>query len=343
MIRVLGIGFVVMGSVLAAPPAHAEDGQDEASVYLPPVTPDRLYRGTGVRPVSEVVPPAVDAGRPALTEEEVDESCPSVGDDFRTGRSSRSRGRTYPPRPCFVNDQYEPQWYVAPIIGFQDQPKQTVNWEGTGFRIEPQGGPQGGVALGWATGPTWLGRNRVEIELAARSNDFDGLKIDNVVQPASGDISTISGMVNYYWDFKHPDRDWYPYVGVGVGAARMKFNSMFPPFYFKDDDDNTDGVFAYQAMAGVSYRLRSYVEVFAEARYFSTSSADFTTTTPGFTTPLGIVIPAGERKLSVDFHSGGIMAGARIILGKRRCVDGVPSMDGRPTTGSTGWRFRPFN
>jgi opacity protein-like surface antigen len=340
MIRALGLGLVVLGSVASALPVLADEEVD-LTVYRSNITPDRLYSGSDVRPIAETVAPAAD--KPAPTEEEIDSNPVSGG--CQSGNCSGSGWtrprREYGPRPCWVNDQYEPEWYIAPMFGVQDQGKQSLDWEGTEFRVDPKGGMQGGVAFGWATGPTWLGRNRVEIELAARGNDTDVLKLDNVNFSVDGKTSAISVMGNYFWDFKHPDRDWYPYVGIGFGLARVKFESDFGPFVFGDDGD-TDEVFAYQAMGGISYRLRSYVEVFAEARLFGTSKPEFTTNGPAFITPAGAVIPAGERNLKADFTNGGIMLGARIMLGKRRCVDGVYAADGRPTRGSTGWRNHGF-
>ncbi|MCC7422896.1 MAG: outer membrane beta-barrel protein [Planctomycetaceae bacterium] len=328
MIRVLGFGLVVLGSVASALPVHADEEID-LTVYRSDITPDRLYRGSGVRPIADTAHPPSEKAAP--TEEEIDSNPVSAG--CQSGNCSSGSGWTrprpdYPPRPCWVNDQYEPEWYIAPMIGIQDQGEKAINLQGNSFRADPQGGPQGGVAFGWATGPTWLGRNRVELELAARTNDVDTFRINNVNFPVDAELTLLSAMANYLWDFKHPDRDWYPYVGAGLGVARVEFDS--------------DNLLAFQAIAGVSYRLRSYLEVFAEARYFGTSEGDFTVTTPGFTTPGGLVIPAGERKVTADFESGGIMLGARIMLGKRRCVDGIPAADGRATRGSSGWRYRGF-
>ncbi len=247
-------------------------------------------------------------------------------------------GRVYEPRPCWVNDQYEPEWHVNAMIGTNLPQKEDMRLSSNLLEVDPNGGPQGAMAVGWASGPTWLGRRRVEAELGFRGNKIDNVTLNGVVTNTEAHMHVTSAMVNVLWDFKQPDRAWYPYIGGGAGVAVM---SLHPGGSAFEDTEAKDAVFAYQFIGGISWRLRSYLELFAEARYFGTGDAEIEGATNAIVLP-GAALAAGNQTLVGEYHSFGTLVGCRIILGKRRCDDRPRSTDGRPTSGSTGWHFTPY-
>ena len=84
---------------------------------------------------------------------------------------------------------------------------------------------------------------RVEAEAGYRLNDFD-VSFPGGLITADGDLETLSGMVNLYYDFGLGDR-WSIYIGGGVGAAYTTIDL--------EGETNNDTVLAYQGMVGVGY------------------------------------------------------------------------------------------
>ena len=78
------------------------------------------------------------------------------------------------------------------------------------------------------------------------------------VEKASGDASTLGGFANVVYDFNTPGRV-KPFVGAGVGVARVKLDS--------GPVDDSDTGFAYQAKAGVSYKVNARLTAEAAYRY----------------------------------------------------------------------------
>jgi outer membrane protein OmpA-like peptidoglycan-associated protein len=124
----------------------------------------------------------------------------------------------------------------------------------------------GALSLGWAYGNGL----RSEVELGYRRNDLNSL---SGTVAGSGDASSWRSLINVYYDFK-TETPFTPYLGAGIGAARVSLEAN--PFGASRLHDS-DSAFAYQGIAGVGYRLNDRTEVFADYRYFATTSLDFTT------------------------------------------------------------------
>lgn len=99
--------------------------------------------------------------------------------------------------------------------------------------------------LGYAFGNGF----RAEAEFGYRPNDVDSV---TNVPGASGDFETMSFMANLLYDFR---TGWpvTPYVGVGLGAARVKADGVSPAPGVTIDDSAYE--FAFQGLLGVSYNL----------------------------------------------------------------------------------------
>ncbi len=113
---------------------------------------------------------------------------------------------------------------------------------------------------------------RVEAEFAYRHHairtfKFNGLKIDGHMKN-----ETFSGMANVYYDIAL-GCDLTHYVGVGIGYAHNRVT--FPYKRSVDFVEKANG-FAYQAIAGISYRLpeelSSKTLLALEYRFFATKN-----------------------------------------------------------------------
>lgn len=102
---------------------------------------------------------------------------------------------------------------------------------------------------------------RTEAELVFRRNN---IKTDGL----NGEVDSLAGMANAYYDFTSLNMPVVPYVGAGAGYAQI-------------DPSVNDGinVFAYQFMGGLSYPFSQNASAVLGYRYFATS--DMEDKTPG--------------------------------------------------------------
>lgn len=135
---------------------------------------------------------------------------------------------------------------------------------------------------------------RGELALGYRSNDLDEFEFSGGSVEGDGRVAAFTAMANGYYDFyldnygaQGPAAKLTPFIGAGVGVAILDVD---------DDDDNVDSesdtVFAYQAIAGLS-------DAFTPNIAGSLSYAYFATTDPKI----------GEAEL--DYNSHNVMAGIR--------------------------------
>lgn len=128
---------------------------------------------------------------------------------------------------------------------------------------------------------------RVEGEVSYRRNGLDKLTITNdggvgaalgvgslngLSLAADGNVSALSGMVNAFYDFRLANRV-KPYVGGGVGVARLSINDAAVLGVTVVDDD--DIVFAYQVGGGVGFEATPATTIFLDYRYFATADPSF--------------------------------------------------------------------
>lgn len=131
-----------------------------------------------------------------------------------------------------------------------------------------------------------FGNFRIEGELGWQKNDVDKLTITNdggigvalgvgslngLSVDADGDVSGIALMVNGYYDFD-TGGPWKPYVGVGIGYARVSADISAVGVKIVDDHDN---VFAYQGMLGIGYEISKATTIYGGYRYFATADPSF--------------------------------------------------------------------
>lgn len=114
---------------------------------------------------------------------------------------------------------------------------------------------------------------RVEGELGYRHSDVKSASTGT----ATGATNATDLMLNGLYDF---NLGWpvTPYVGVGVGGARVRYDSVTIPGgsnMIKDSD--TD--FAYQGIAGVAYAVNENLKIDLGYRYFATTNPSVNTST----------------------------------------------------------------
>jgi len=172
-----------------------------------------------------------------------------------------------------LSAQYCGWWsnYYATFVGGANfKPEVPSTYEE--FKVKTSYSP--GYILSAAIGSR-IGPFRMEGEFAARRNTLHKLKIEEFKVKLKGNLRTITGMANIYYDF---DRfTWFvtPYVGIGLGYAntRMKHH-RFQAAAFNGNDKG----FAWQAIAGLTVPLiRSpcpplyrHIDLVIEYRYLDT-------------------------------------------------------------------------
>lgn len=149
----------------------------------------------------------------------------------------------------------------------------------------------GGVGLGYAM------RNgfRLEGELSHRSNDWGPEALDAFETNAAGSASSWALMGNVFYDFNRDGR-FQPYLGVGVGAARVTVG-------IDGAQEAEDTGLAYQALAGISYAASERLNFDLGYRYFMAPDIDASETFSSF----GIA----NADSSVDYEHQAVTLGVR--------------------------------
>jgi len=151
-------------------------------------------------------------------------------------------------------------------------------------------GEIGGGAVGYKWGPF---RGELNIDYSQQSlnsatlDSIGGVSGSSFTAPFSnsfpltGHVSDLSFMVNAFYDIATGTR-FTPYVGVGVGAARLSLSNVSAggiagnlPFA-----NDTTTVFQYQPMVGVHYAVSPRIELGLEYRYVGTTQATFSIPAP---------------------------------------------------------------
>lgn len=136
---------------------------------------------------------------------------------------------------------------------------------------------------------------RAEVELGYRANDVDGI---TGTSGGSGDVDAATLMGNVLFDFNLGGR-LKPYLGLGIGAARVDFDGVGPVGGTEIDDD--DYGLAYQGIVGLSYALSDRLTLTVDYRYLEAPQLTYRTDS-------GLNVDANYRTHSV-------LAGLRFNFG----------------------------
>lgn len=186
--------------------------------------------------------------------------------DARTARKAQQSGKL-------------PSWYVglAGSVNFvSDTELDQTGPVGLDGDIEFDEGYGISAALGYRPRYTnsLFDNMRFEAELAVRDNEMDQFVDAGGITLLSDDLQVQTAMANLYFDIPI-NQSWRPYLGGGLGAARIHMESNDLGI------DDEDTVFAWQGMVGISYMPASFriVEFNAGYRYLGTGEASLSSAT----------------------------------------------------------------
>ena len=138
---------------------------------------------------------------------------------------------------------------------------------------------------------TW----RLEGEFTYRANDHDQVSEGGLSAPLDGDTSSMALMLNAYYDSKMVSPTFVPYIGAGVGGARVSVDASAGGLQLLDDDDM---VFAYQLAAGVGFVVSPQLTIDLGYKYFATADPSFE-------------ISGGGGSVDGEYKSHNVFLGAR--------------------------------
>ncbi len=167
-------------------------------------------------------------------------------------------------------------------------------------RLSWDTGWAGLASIGWGFGNGL----RLEVEGNLRENDLDGVSIYGSRATATGGRARSYGaLVNAVYDFTVPGWPVSPYLGLGVGYVWHRYDGLrgrFGPLQGVVDD--TDGRFAYQAIAGLSLPLGAPgLSLTAEYRFLGTLLPEMQVSVRNQAT--GAVIDRGRLEVGNFNHS----------------------------------------
>lgn len=140
---------------------------------------------------------------------------------------------------------------------------------GVNTKYEFETGWAGIVGVGWGYG----NGIRVELEGGYRTNDVDKASTGT----ASGDTNAWSLILNGLYDV-NTGTSFTPYIGAGLGLARVKFDDVTVPGGTTRIDDS-DTTFAYQGLLGIAYTLAPQWKIDLGYRYFVAHDPEFNAST----------------------------------------------------------------
>ncbi len=163
----------------------------------------------------------------------------------------------------------DPNWYVSGAGGatWFEQADSQVNGNSLETSFDT-----GYVFLG-AGGYRFGNGFRAEGEFGYRRSSTDSTQVNSGPEfNTDGSMSALSFMANGYYDFD-VGMKIKPYIGGGIGVARVSANDIRINGTQLVDDSDT--VFAYQAIGGLGYDLTQNLTAFVEYRYFATVDPSF--------------------------------------------------------------------
>ncbi|MFZ7126710.1 MAG: outer membrane protein [Desulfobacterales bacterium] len=145
-----------------------------------------------------------------------------------------------------------------------------------------------------------FGYFRLEAEATYRENDIDKVALVGNETESSGEVASAAFMVNGYLDLENRTA-LTPYVGAGIGYARVDFegSARYRDATIKWDDD--DSGLAYQLMAGIAWDVLDSLVLDLSYRYFASDDIE-----AAGTSNYGVTL-----KDDIDYESHNFMIGLR--------------------------------
>jgi opacity protein-like surface antigen len=115
---------------------------------------------------------------------------------------------------------------------------------------------------------------RLEGELSYRSEDISSVSdTDDGVRRAGGNVATGLAMINAYYDFDTSWKNLTPFITAGLGVASHSVDFRDSAGFLPSATDSSYG-FAYQAGAGLKFRMSDAVSLTGSYRYIGTSNME---------------------------------------------------------------------
>lgn len=180
-------------------------------------------------------------------------------------------------------------WYISGLVGLNKANDSDISGTGISSEAEFDWGPAALAGIGFDYGSNW----RAELEAGYRDGDIDSIS----GAAGTGDIEALSLMANAFYDIKINSK-FEPYVGAGLGFARVSADGASPISTTSVDDD--DYSYALQAAAGVAYPLNERLKLTLDYRFLSVQDLNYTTAS-------GVGVEA-------DYNDHAIFVGLRFAL-----------------------------
>lgn len=156
-------------------------------------------------------------------------------------------------------EEFPSGWYI--VFGAGASAPTDNDIDGSGIKASAEAG--WGMAFTGAVGHG-LGKGlRAEAEAAYRSADIDAVSGTS----GSGSLDAVSLMANLILDID-VDSVIVPHVGIGIGAARVDYDGVSP--VGGSSVNGNDTTFAYQALAGIGYKVSDELMLSLDYRYMRT-------------------------------------------------------------------------
>ena len=150
-------------------------------------------------------------------------------------------------------------------MSFIEQNQRTNRVSKREFRFKPGYGIA--AAIGYQVSQPWRFEFELNYRTAALSKILSNHQETDENSLATGNYTSFAGMANVYLDIGRDFvGDFQPYLGFGIGGAKVSTQGWRSPAFSMKDADAT--VIAYQLMGGIGYRLTPKLKVALDYRWF---------------------------------------------------------------------------
>ncbi len=163
-------------------------------------------------------------------------------------------------------------WYGSAFGGYAYLPSFLHKWHKGFFLTDDryENNFDAGLSFGFKSTPLRYEGELTYIQARLKSFNANGFKHKH----AHGFNRTGLAMANIYYDFPAIVPTIEPFLGIGIGYSHItgSFNSRHP--LFRTHYDTSNNVFAYQAIAGLTYNFAETWALNVGYRYIATNHAN---------------------------------------------------------------------
>ena len=166
---------------------------------------------------------------------------------------------------AMAQSQERTGYYVDGKLGLNIPSDTDLDTGGASNSVQLDNDAAGFLSLGYDYEGLWRG----EIELGHRLGGVDEVNGAS----ASGDVDATSLMANVFADFDIGEPLVKPFLGLGIGLARVDVDGVNPVNGVTVDDDDIS--VAGQLLAGASFQLSDQMDLVAQYSYIYVPSLEF--------------------------------------------------------------------